>query len=519
MFLLIAVLSSFAFSQTQWTSVTTGMTGDIWGIDFVNASTVWICSSVGEVKRSTDGGATWLAAGNAGDGAYSIAALSATTAVVALGPSSGSGSIKRTTDGGTTWTQVYTATGAWFNFVDNWSATELWALSDPIGGNFHIVVSTDAGATWALAPNLPPAPAANVFGANNSWYQVGSTFWFGTGGSGSTLANRVYKSTNGPNGPWTFATTTAQYVGSVAFSSGTGAGVCGFWQANNTINRSADGGATWTAQSNTMALTRGLEYVRGTSYVWAATSTGIYSSSDNGATWTANTIPPVTGGLNFIRFFQDANVGFAGGAAGLLLKSNLNPVLPVELVSFSATQQGSVINLSWATASEINNSGFEIQRKIYNGDKVSEWTAIGFKAGKGTTTERQEYTFSDDISGVTMDKAAYRLKQMDFGGQYEYSDEIIVENIIPLNLKVMQNYPNPFNPSTVISFDLNSEYFVSVKVYNSLGQQVADLLNEVRSAGNHEVLFNADNLSSGSYYAVIRIGDQAPQTLKMSLMK
>ena len=83
-------------------------------------------------------------------------------------------------------------------FVDNVSSTLLWALSDPIGGNFHIVKSTDGGATWALAPNLPAAPATNVFGANSSFYRIGNTCWWGTGGSRVLLwLIRVYKSTNG----------------------------------------------------------------------------------------------------------------------------------------------------------------------------------------------------------------------------------------------------------------------------------------------------------------------------------
>lgn len=516
---LFLFLASFSL-QAQWVSITSGLTGDIWGVDWVDENTVWILDANGAAARSVDGGLTFTSAGTVGAAAYSIAALSATTAVVATGPASGNGAIFRTTNGGTNWTQVYTATGAWFNVVDNLSSTLLWAQSDPTDGSFHIVKSTDGGATWALASNRPAAPATNVFGANTSFYSIGNTLWFGTGGaSGATLANRVYRSASGVDGPWTFATASNQFTGSIAFNSPTGTGLVGYWQATNSLGRSIDGGLNFTATTPSIGLTRGLEFLPGTNIGWAATSTGLWRTQDGGVTWAAETLPLGFSSAVFPKaFVVNANSYrvLVGGNGGQLLRYTV--VVPVELTSFTAVVSGNTVNLNWVTASETNNQGFEVQRKV--GDE-GEFAAVAFKSGMGSTTERVEYTFADDISGLNADKIYYRLKQIDFGGQFEYSDEVEVNTqFVADSYLLHQNYPNPFNPSTAITFDMPADNFVTISVYNSLGQQVTELYSGFTAAGRHTVNFNASELGSGIYYAVMKTADNSfRQTVKMSLMK
>ena len=92
-------------------------------------------------------------------------------------------------------------------------------------------------------------------------------------------------------------------------------------------------------------------------------------------------------------------------------------------------------------------------------------------------------------------------------------------NIIPVNYSVAQNYPNPFNPSTIIKYQLPENSFVSIKVYNSLGQEAATLVNGMVNAGTYEVQFNASNLSSGVYYYVVKAGNNFVQSKKMMLIK
>lgn len=98
------------------------------------------------------------------------------------------------------------------------------------------------------------------------------------------------------------------------------------------------------------------------------------------------------------------------------------------------------------------------------------------------------------------------------------SDITDYNNTIPDNYSLSQNYPNPFNPSTKISFDLPTSDFVTLKVYNSLGQEVSELVNSFLPAGNYTYTFDAENLSSGVYFYQLKSGNYF-ETKKMILMK
>ena len=84
--------------------------------------------------------------------------------------------------------------------------------------------------------------------------------------------------------------------------------------------------------------------------------------------------------------------------------------------------------------------------------------------------------------------------------------------------QIKQNYPNPFNPSTKIRFAVPENKFVNLSVYNLLGENVVELVNEVKDAGEYEVNFNAANLPSGIYIAKINAGTYS-QSIKMTLLK
>jgi hypothetical protein len=167
-------------------------------------------------------------------------------------------------------------------------------------------------------------------------------------------------------------------------------------------------------------------------------------------------------------------------------------IVPVELTSFTATGNEGSVELSWITATETNNQGFEVQRS--NG---SDFETIAFVEGHGTTTESQAYSYSD--RSVNDGSYSYRLKQIDFNGTFEYSNVIEVDVSALREFALDQNYPNPFNPSTKISFRLAVDSKVSLKVFNILGQEVATLINTNLVAGAHDVNFDASKLNSGVY--------------------
>jgi len=191
--------------------------------------------------------------------------------------------------------------------------------------------------------------------------------------------------------------------------------------------------------------------------------------------------------------------------------------IPVELVSFSGLILNDNVILNWNTATELNNSGFEIQRlKDSEIEKIQYWENIGFVNGNGTSSETHSYSFQDanPLSG----KYKYRLKQIDFDGTFEYSSIIEVEIVKPEIFILDQNYPNPFNPSTIITWQSPVSSHQTLKIYDILGNEVATLVNEYKSAGNYEVEFDASKLSSGIYLYKLQAGEFI-STKKMILIK
>jgi len=187
--------------------------------------------------------------------------------------------------------------------------------------------------------------------------------------------------------------------------------------------------------------------------------------------------------------------------------------LPVELGSFTSSITGNSVILIWSTASEKNNNGFLIERS--NSGNI--WSTIGFVNGNGTSVGKSEYSFTDeDLSpGIYQ----YRLKQIDFDGSHKYhqlKDE--VEISVPTDFNMSQNFPNPFNPGTKISFSIPKSGFVSLKVYDLLGKEVATVVSGNRSPGNYTEFFDASSLPSGVYVYQLQ-AEGVKISRKMSLLK
>ena len=235
----------------------------------------------------------------------------------------------------------------------------------------------------------------------------------------------------------------------------------------------------------------------------------IYRSLDEGNNWMILDHTGLNGNINRI-YLDDNQILYACTNNGIYIYTG---VLPVELTSFTAFYKSPDVELTWSTATELNNHGFEIERSF---DEES-WATIGFRKGKGTASQPQNYNFSDDISEVSVLKLFYRLKQIDFNGNFEYSKIVEVE-IAPVEFSLSQNYPNPFNPSTKISWQSPVGSWQTLKVYDILGKEVAILVNEEKSAGSFNVEFNASHLASGIYYYQLRAGDFV-ETKKMVLLR
>lgn len=216
--------------------------------------------------------------------------------------------------------------------------------------------------------------------------------------------------------------------------------------------------------------------------------------------------------------------------------------LPVELTSFTTEYYEGYIKLSWRTASEVNNYGFEIERKPETG----EWFKVEFVAGHGNSNSPKQYEYIDENAPEGL--LEYRLKQIDTDGSFEYySLTVMYDNSItgittsslPSDFNLYQNYPNPFNPETTIKYSIptsvistggrnlkdfssqtpgNDYVNVLLKVYDMLGREVAVLVNEKQSVGIYNVQFDAGNISSGTYIYKLTAG-KFEKSKKMILMK
>ncbi len=189
----------------------------------------------------------------------------------------------------------------------------------------------------------------------------------------------------------------------------------------------------------------------------------------------------------------------------------LTTPLPVQLARFTATAiNQSHVQLNWTTLTEINNYGFEIQKSDTTQRHYQSIPNV-FISGYGTTNEPHHYAYVD--SSASPDRPDYRLKQIDLDGTIHYSDGVrvsglteVMQQVTPTVFSLSQNYPNPFNPSTTIRFHIADDCMASLKVFNTLGQEVSSLVTGMRTAGTYAVQFDASRLAAGVYIYRLEAG-------------
>ncbi len=285
---------------------------------------------------------------------------------------------------------------------------------------------------------------------------------------------------------------------------------------------STDQGSTWTDVSTSLPDVPVHSLVIDPSNnqtLYAGTETGIYNSTDNGTTWNQynNGMPPYAA-VDELVLQTGTNTLFAF-THGRSVWMNYT-VLPVELENFTGHCVNNAVQLAWNTATETNNYGFEIERSSSLSSTMphQDWTRIGFVSGAGNSTQPHQYNYVD--KNISNQNYSYRLKQMDFDGQFHYSPVINIDaSSVIKNFSLNQNYPNPFNPSTKISYSIpvNNQKVV-LKIYDASGREVAALVNKVEQSGNYEVQFNGNNLASGVYFCRLSAGNFS-STKKMLLLK
>ncbi len=195
----------------------------------------------------------------------------------------------------------------------------------------------------------------------------------------------------------------------------------------------------------------------------------------------------------------------------------INSIVPVQLVAFNALVENNIVKLEWVTATETNNRGFEIQ-KSSNGEN---WSSIGFVTGKGTSAEYSRYYYTD--INPTYGENYYRLIQTDYEGENVVYGPITINFTPVYTYKLEQNYPNPFNPVTNIKYSIPIDGFVSLKVFDALGNEITEIVNEFKNAGSYEAIFNSTNsnknIASGIYFYRLTVNELNTNKITFSATK
>jgi len=372
----------------------------------------------------------------------------------------------KTTDGGNSWV-----------ICGEMDYQKLFANQDTgwAASSSGIFKSTDGGFSWIQK---------SAFNSRNLYFTDPVNGWaVGAGGN-------ILKSTDEGENWYLKVSGTNSNLNSVNFYD-VNVGMC--VGNSGTILITTDGGENWISENTGIVdKLNSVAHANSNSF-WVVGANGtILNTTDLGNNWMSFD-NLTTEDLNSV-FFTNENTGWIGGSNGTILEYH-EDILPVELQAFKAEAENSKVILNWNTATETNNRGFDIERKI-NGE---EWTKIGFVAGSGNSSSPKSYSFIDeDLFGGSV--FHYRLKQLSIDGSYEYfpQDGIEVE-VVPAKFELEQNYPNPFNPSTTINFSLPKAAQLKINVYNMLGELVQTIAEGNYEAGYHKVDFNAGNLSSGAY--------------------
>ncbi len=199
------------------------------------------------------------------------------------------------------------------------------------------------------------------------------------------------------------------------------------------------------------------------------------------------------------------------------LSINWNSALPVELSLFSAAIKNNFVELNWKTETEVNSNSFVVERTL--ADEVA-WINAGIVKAKGNSNSPVKYSFTD-ANIISGNKYLYRLKMIDNDGSFSYSNVVEVSAILPDEFILEQNHPNPFNPITSIRYSIPQSFVggvVTLKIFDNLGNEVASLVEEQKSAGVYEIKFDASNLASGTYVYRLTAGSFV-QSKKMILLK
>jgi hypothetical protein len=501
--LLCFLLIQMVFPQAQvWYQKNTGSIGPAMSVAVSAQGVIYASVFNKGIYRSLDTGGTWSQIAPYTDGVWSFA-LRNTGEIVASLWSRG---VFRSTDQGNTWIETDSSKQhADVRAVD----AQQGIIIEAEGKLFR---TTDNGAEWIETSVGGTALAVS-----------GDTVYAAKGTS-------VFRSTD--NGEtWSSLTSLSTSSYSLLEENGRliAGGYCSETSAAPSIHTYDTLTQTWSSGGPRTTINALLRRPQDGMLFAASHDSGFYYSLDQGTVWRQHNNGLSTTKIYSLALLNDTTI-IAGTLDGIFfINSKLSAPLPVELTSFKASVRNSIVELRWSTASEVNNHGFEVERKLMvqgSGNTTSNmnhetqnslWTPVAFVEGAGNSNAPREYSYTDRT--ISFGIYSFRLKQIDRDGRYSYSHSIDVTIAAgPQRFTLEQNFPNPFNPSTTISYIIPSSGHVSLHVTDLLGREVSRLVNAVQNAGSHSVTLDASSLSSGMYLYTLRSGNLS-STKRMMLVR
>lgn len=478
-------------SGSSWSKTSTTSSSGILRSITSNGSNILVSEDNGLILRSSNDGANWSTISAAGGTTIQdIKFANSNTAFLVAGAK-----FYKSVDAGATWSLKKTFTSVTLYELACFDESEI-IVAGSVQTTYR---STDGGETWSDTNQVPNAGTLNsVFALHGS----STAYCAGTSG-------KVFKS-NDKGAIWTVAGNASGIINSIWFSTPTIG-----WAVGNSglIYKSTNSGTDWT-QKEIGLTSNNLQSVRfsdANNGIIVGNLGTILKTTDGGTTWTKSA--QITGNNLMSAALIDGSTTLAAGYSGTIIKS-FNAPLPVELTYFTASVRNNMVNLNWETATEVDNYGFEIERK----DNNSDWTKIGFIEGHVTSNSPKYYSFSDKPTGST--KFSYHLKQIDNDGKFEYSGivEVDLSGMLPKDIEI-KNFPNPFNPETNINIKLPETAQTTVELYNSTGERIYTIYKGKLDVGTTLSLkVEGSNLPSGVYLINVSAGKYR-KTHKILLMK
>jgi hypothetical protein len=403
----------------------------------------------------------------------------------------------------------------WKGLSSNWNDPSNWDNGVPNSG-LDAVISVGS-ATGNIDPIVPPPTATDSSSVNNLNVQSGGNMRFATGG-GLLIVWGSEKLQN--DGAISLGSGIIIFKNKISFMNGGtfdgGSGTLQFegvvWE-NKTGSSFSPGTSTVIFNGDSSQIISGsVSFYNLQIYTTGTLSIdGSVQVLHNATVSSSSTVELTSGDSLLVEGVFD-NCGTVSG--GTVIAPTL---LPVQMQTLSVSGSALSASLQWQTATEIENYGFAIERRTV--DRVgSSWKEIGFVAGSGTSSSPHAYSFDDN--NLSAGRYAYRIKQIDHDGTFQYyGNAEVVVGLVPNDLSLGQNFPNPFNPSTEIVFSIPRDGNATVSVYDVAGREISRIYDGAARAGQLlRATFDGSKFASGVYFSVLRF-DSKVLSRKMLMMK